>query len=201
MVFVKVENIDDLYIMENRNFKITLGKSGCVESFVVKKNNIELVNFKDNCCDRIASVDKETDLSKMEYYVTDRSSAVSYQTDCDFYNFRKVYSATDNAFIIDIYIQSKSSLKYSYLCDFYSKKMSYFMIGDKKYQNSKKNIQTEADNLLLVDDISDIYLGAIFKDALLSIEDRESSLNLYFKHNFRINSNELYHIFYKFALV
>jgi hypothetical protein len=201
VVFIKVENMDDSYIIQNRHFKITLGRNSCIENFVIKKNSIELLSSKENFCDRIASIDKETVLSKMEYYVTDRSSAVSYQMDCDFYNFRKVYSATDNAFIIDIYIQSKSNLEYSYLCDFSSKKMSYFMIGDKKYENLSKKIQTDADNLLLVDDINDIYLGVIFKDTLLSIEDREFSLNLHFKHNFRINSGELYHIFYKFALV
>ncbi len=198
MVYARVVESDNGYILENKNFNILIKENGSIGRWVTKEHDKNLVAGEDNFIDRIENPQNTIYLRDSGFYAAAKMTSLMFQVDGDFFNFRKVYSITDYALIVDIYIQVKSKLDFLYSSGLKFRDVDFFMINDERFDS---NVKKQSDNLLVADKKSDIYLGCIFKTAKLDIDLTKRSMDIGFYYKLSPFTNSLFHSSFKFSLV
>ncbi len=195
MVYAKIVDKEDCFVAQNKNFNITINLKGCVDKWVLNETNSNLLK-ESGFCDLIKNGDVELSFKDEDYYSSSRSTSVSFQIEQDFFTLRKVYSVTNNAFISDIYIQPKTDINYSYFTFANFSNVDFFMIEDKKYVD---DVSIKTDNMLIVN--GDYYLGCIFKECDVYAKYNPEHFLVKYEFNLNLKKNELFRIYFKFALV
>ena len=191
---ITVQEFCDHYILKNTIFEITIDNMGFLSKWGVK-------NFSENIL-KEDSFGIKLNCELKDPYITAQSVSVKIEYSSCFGEVKRIFTMREKALIVDDLILAEKTIELNYTLTLNFRKLfDYFMLSNHKFDIGKK-VNREAQDLLLVNEQKNTYLGAIFKETmLLSSEVFEGSTKFNLSHFIPIKAKELFLLSYTFSLV
>ncbi len=187
-----VEEKDNGFVLRNSDFEIVLNQRGFVEKWSVK-------GFSENILSEpsfVLSVGGDLD----EPYVNPLSSVVSFEVDTDFGEIKRVFTVKKRAVVIDDVLISKDKCNVDYSLMFSFKGFDYFMVGKDRF-DAESRVKTKANDLLLVNEKSDIYIGFIFKEKMDLVFENKLSFAFKLSKSVELGFSDMFLFSFTFSRV
>ncbi len=195
MTSVNIKKKNGSFLAENKTFILEINQNGWIKTLNVKNKSIELTKNE-------TLYVKSNQIKPDRPYINTLSSVITAEFDTDFGSLNRIYTIKENAFTIDDVVVSSSKVSFYYTCIAgFTTIFDYFMVGKKRFNlNETKNL--EGDDLLLVNEKEDLYLGCVFKNKMNIHYKNENDLMIFqLNLNIDLMPADMFLFSYNFSLV